>query len=103
MDLTQEDWVSQYEADTNAVILDVRTENECNEGIISNAINIDIYEGQGFIEKIEALDKSKNYYVYCRSGARSAKACEVMESLGFDHAFNLLGGILGWDGEIVSP
>jgi len=103
MDLTQEDWVSQYEADDNGVILDVRTENECNEGIIANALQIDIYEGQGFIEKIEALDKSKNYYVYCRSGARSAKACEVMESLGFENTFNLLGGILGWDGEIVSP
>jgi rhodanese-related sulfurtransferase len=103
MDLIQEDWVSQYEADENGVILDVRTENECNEGIIANALQIDIYEGQGFIDKIEALDKSKNYYVYCRSGARSAKACEVMESLGFEKTFNLLGGILGWDGEIVAP
>lgn len=101
MNLTQEDWVSQYEADENAVILDVRTENEYNEGSIANSINIDIYEGQGFIAKLEALDKSKNYYVYCRSGARSAKACEVMESLGFENAYNLLGGILDWDGEIV--
>ena len=103
MDLTQGEWLSQYEADENAVILDVRTENECDEGIIANAINIDIYEGQGFIAKLEALDKSKNYYVYCRSGARSAKACEVMESLGFENTYNLLGGILGWNGEIVSP
>jgi rhodanese-related sulfurtransferase len=103
MDLTQDEWLSQYEADENAVILDVRTENECNEGIIANAINLDIYEGQGFIAKLEALDKSKNYYVYCRSGARSAKACDVMESLGFERTYNLLGGILNWNGEIVSP
>jgi rhodanese-related sulfurtransferase len=103
MDLIQEDWVSQYEADDNAVILDVRTENECNEGIIANSINIDIYEGQGFVQKIEALDKTKKYYVYCRSGARSGKACELMESLGFENAYNLQGGILGWSGEIVSP
>jgi rhodanese-related sulfurtransferase len=101
MNLTQEDWVSQYEADENAVILDVRTENECNEGSIANSINIDIYEGQGFIAKLEALDKSKNYYVYCRSGARSAKACEVMQSLGFENTYNLLGGILEWNGDIV--
>ena len=103
MDLTQEDWISQYEADENALILDVRTEDECNNGIIPNAINIDIYKGEEFIEKLEALDKSKNYYVYCRSGARSAKACEVMDSLGFENAYNLEGGILDWDGEIVSP
>ena len=103
MDLTQEDWISQYEADENALILDVRTEDECNNGIIPNAINIDIYKGEEFIEKLEALDKSKNYYVYCRSGARSAKACEVMDNLGFENAYNLQGGIIDWDGEIVSP
>jgi rhodanese-related sulfurtransferase len=101
MDLTQEEWVSQYEADENAVILDVRTENECNEGSIADSINIDIYEGQGFIAKLEALDKTKKYYVYCRSGARSAKACEVMEGLGFAYTYNLLGGILEWNGDIV--
>ncbi|TRX16239.1 rhodanese-like domain-containing protein [Flavobacterium franklandianum] len=100
MNLTQEDWVSRLEADDKSVILDVRTGAECDEGVIPNAINIDIYEGQGFITKIEALDKSKNYYVYCRSGARSAKACEVMNSLGFENAFNLLGGIIEWEGEV---
>lgn len=103
MTLTQEDWVSQLEADENAVILDVRTEEECNNGIIPNAINIDIYEGQMFIEKLDSLDKTKNYYVYCRSGARSAKACEAMNNLGFENTYNLLGGIIEWDGEIVSP
>jgi rhodanese-related sulfurtransferase len=72
MNLTQEDWVSNLEADANAVILDVRTEDECNDGIIANAINIDI-QRIGFISEIEGLEKSKNYYVYCRSGARSAK------------------------------
>lgn len=101
MNLTQEEWVAQYEADANAVILDVRTEQEYNDGSIANSINIDIYEGQGFITKLEELDKSKNYYVYCRSGARSAKACETMQDLGFENAYNLLGGILEWNGEIV--
>ncbi|MDD2820522.1 MAG: rhodanese-like domain-containing protein [Flavobacterium sp.] len=103
MNLSQEDWISQFEADENAVILDVRTEAEYNDGIILNAINIDIHKGQEFIAELEALDKSKNYYVYCRSGARSAKACEIMNELGFETAYNLLGGILDWDGEVVAP
>lgn len=101
MNLTQEDWVSQFEADGNSVILDVRTEDECNEGMIPNAINIDIYEGQAFVDQLEGLDKSKNYYVYCRSGVRSAKACQVMNDLGFENTYNLLGGFLEWNGEIV--
>jgi rhodanese-related sulfurtransferase len=101
MNLTQEEWVSQFEADENAVILDVRTEDECDQGIIEGAINIDIHKGQEFIDAIEALDKNKNYYVYCRSGVRSAKACEIMNELGIEHAYNLLGGIIEWNGDIV--
>ncbi|WP_035673176.1 rhodanese-like domain-containing protein [Flavobacterium sp. 83] len=101
MNLTQEDWVAQFEADENAVILDVRTEDETNDGIIANAILIDIHKGQGFIDEIQALDKSKNYYVYCRSGMRSAKACEIMNELGFENTYNLLGGIIEWNGDIV--
>ena len=101
MNLTQEDWVLQLEADENSVILDVRTEDECNQGVIPNSINIDIYLGQEFMEQLETLDKTKNYYVYCRSGARSAKACEAMNTLGFENAYNLLGGILEWNGDVV--
>jgi rhodanese-related sulfurtransferase len=103
MNLTQEDWIEQLEDDSNAVILDVRTEQEYNDGIIASAINIDIHQGPIFISAIEALDKTKNYYVYCRSGARSAKACEIMNELGFENAFNLVGGILDWNGEVVAP
>lgn len=103
MNLSQQDWISQLEADTNAVILDVRTEDECNEGIIPNAIMIDIYKGQGFIYQIEELDKSKNYYVYCKAGGRSAQACAVMNQLGFENTFNLEGGFMQWKGEVAFP
>ena len=103
MNLSQQDWISQLEADTNAVILDVRTEDECNEGIIPNAIMIDIYKGQGFIYQVEELDKSKNYYVYCKAGGRSAQACAVMNQLGFENTFNLEGGFMQWQGEVAFP
>lgn len=103
MNLSQENWVSQFEADENAIILDVRTKDECDDGIIPNAINIDIHMGQDFINAIEKLDKNKNYYVYCRSGMRSAKACEIMNQLGFENAYNLAGGIIEWEGEVVQP
>jgi len=103
MNLQQEDWVSQLEADTNAVILDVRTEDEWNDGIIPNAINIDIYKGQGFIYALEELDKSKNYYVYCKAGGRSEQACNIMNQLGFENTYNLIGGMMQWKGEVVQP
>ena len=100
-DLTQEEWVSQLENDDNAVVLDVRTDNEVADGIIENAIHLDIYKVQEFIVEIEELDKTKNYYVYCRSGNRSGQACNIMEQLGFDNAYNLEGGILEWEGDLV--
>lgn len=99
--LSQVAWKQQLANDANAVILDVRTDEEVAEGMIPNAIQIDIYKGQGFIYKLEELDKTKNYYVYCRSGARSGQACAIMNQLGFKNAFNLAGGILEWDGDLV--
>jgi len=98
MNLEQEDWRDQLNNDANAVILDVRTEDEFSEGMIPGAINIDIYKGQGFIYSIEELDKSKNFYVYCAAGVRSANACGVMQQLGFENVFNLVGGFSNWDG-----
>jgi rhodanese-related sulfurtransferase len=103
MNLSQEDWISQFESDENAFILDVRTEAEFNDGFIANAIQIDIHQTADFLEQIQKLDKNKNYYVYCRSGARSAKACTIMNELGFENTYNLVGGILDWDGEVVNP
>lgn len=100
-DLKQEKWASQLEKDPNAVILDVRTEEEVERGYIPNAINIDIYQGQDFIDEVEKLDKAKNYYVYCRSGKRSAQACSIMKELGFANTYNLLGGFLEWEGDIA--
>jgi rhodanese-related sulfurtransferase len=100
-DLTQEEWVFKLTDDANAVVIDVRTDVEVAGGIIPNAIHIDIYKGQEFLDDIEALDKSKNYYVYCRSGNRSGKACAIMHQLGFENAYNLGGGIVEWEGDLV--
>ena len=100
-DLSQQEWTSRLNADENAVILDVRTPEEVAQGMIPNAMAIDIYKGQGFIDEIEKLDKTKTYYVYCRSGARSGQACSVMNQLGFKNAYNLTGGFMEWQGEVA--
>lgn len=99
-DLTQSDWKKKLNEDENAVILDVRTQDEVDEGKIPNSVHIDIHRGQGFIYEVDALDKSKNYYVYCRSGGRSGQACAVMNQLGFENTYNLIGGISEWKGAI---
>ena len=87
--------------DPEALIMDVRTPREWSEGYISGTtLFIDI-NNEPFEDSIQKLDKTKTYLVYCRSGARSAKACRIMELNGFTGAlYNLAHGIIEWDGEV---
>lgn len=100
-DINQDEWQEFLQDDKNAVILDVRTPGEVEEGYIGNMTHIDFLEGQTFLEEIEKLDKSKNYYIYCRSGNRSGQACDIMEQMGFETTYNLEGGFMNWTGDIV--
>ena len=53
------------------------------------------------MDEINKLDKKNSIYIYCRSGARSFQACELMGQFGFEKVYNLEGGILDWKGEII--
>ena len=48
-DLSQNEWASQLESDSKSIILDVRTDAEVEEGMIPEAIHLDIHQGQAFI------------------------------------------------------
>jgi rhodanese-related sulfurtransferase len=97
--LTSREFQSEINGNTTAELIDVRTPGEYRSGKIPGAINIDIMD-EKFLRAIQRLDKSKTYYVYCRSGGRSANACHLMAQQGFNVA-NLAGGISGWQGDIV--
>jgi rhodanese-related sulfurtransferase len=99
-ELNSKEWREKASSDSNAVILDVRTDEEFEEGIIEGAIQMDILNPGEFMQKAQELDPSKSYYVYCRAGGRSAQACAVLNSLGFNETYNLVGGISEWDGPI---
>ena len=100
-DLTQDLWRAQLEGDDNAVILDVRTDLEVEEGYIPNSKHMDVQNPPVFMEIAQELDSGKNYYVYCRSGSRSTQACMILGSLGIGNTYNLLGGFEEWTGEIT--
>ncbi|MBO9313975.1 MAG: molybdopterin-synthase adenylyltransferase MoeB [Chloroflexus sp.] len=51
-------------------------------------------------ERINELDPSREMVVYCRSGARSGRAVELLKSVGFRKVKNLVGGILRWADEV---
>ena len=83
-----------------AVLLDVRRPDEFAQGHLPGAVNIDV-TGPDFAQGIAQLDKTKPTYVYCRSGARSARAAEQLVQAGFPHVTNMLGGVLDWPGALT--
>lgn len=95
VDLEVKEFIEQARKDSNAVILDVRTPGETAEGVIPGAIELDYNSGQ-FAREFKNLDKTKTYYVYCRSGGRSANASQELYDHGFTHVYNLLGGYMGY-------
>ncbi|MFN3530857.1 MAG: rhodanese-like domain-containing protein [Bacteroidia bacterium] len=92
--LAAAEFKSQMDADKSAVLIDVRSPGEYAGGKIKGAKNINVSSGD-FQQKIAKLDKDKNYYVYCRSGARIGMACSSMAAAGLK-VVNLSGGIMRW-------
>lgn len=84
-----------------ALVIDVRTPAEWQEGVIDGADIFIDYNGVNFKQELAKLDKSKTYVVYCRSGGRSAGASQVMVDNGFKHVINMQGGIMSWTGKLV--
>lgn len=99
-ELAPDAWAELQEQTSESVILDVRTAEEFESGYIKGALNMDIRGGPDFLASIESLDKSKSYFVYCRSGARSGQACQLMSQMGFSALYNLDGGVLAWEGDL---
>lgn len=98
--ISQQTWFKLLENNDNATIIDVRTPDEWKQGIIGNAQTANIFDEIEFIAFLDALDRDKEYFMYCRSGARSGNACQMMDQMGFKTTYNLVGGILNWTGEV---
>ena len=73
-------------------LIDVRSNQEYEEGHLDGAINISLYN----IEKqIGNYVKNKRNIIilYCSSGGRSREAKRILENLGYEEVYNLKGGI----------
>lgn len=80
----------------DVTVLDVRTPQEWEQGVIEGAVMIDYYKDD-FADKVNQLDKNKPVYVYCAKGGRSSDAAEMMVEAGFSKVYNLDGGITAWN------
>src|SRR5438477_9923321 len=81
--------------------LDVREPNEWNVEHIPDAVHLPLARVESEVESV-LPDKSAPIVVYCRSGRRSFNAQQTMLRLGYENVENMEGGILDWDGPVVS-
>ena len=96
--VSMEEGLELMEADSDYILLDVRRDDEFEEGHIPGAINIP-NESIGTEEIAELPDKNQTIYVYCRSGNRSKQASQKLVDLGYTDVIEF-GGIIDYSGEI---
>jgi len=83
-----------------AIILDVRNEDEYLTGHIKNAILLPVNDLQERANEL-LLDFEQLILIYCRSGNRSARAATYLAELGFTRVYDF-GGIIDWPYEIIA-
>lgn len=73
------------------ILIDVRTPEEFKAGHIDNAQNINWFD-ENFSAQINDIAKDETIYLYCKKGGRSAKAANLLDSLGYKSVIDLTGG-----------
>ncbi len=79
-----------------AVIIDVREQNEWDDKHIPGAIHIPVAQLNNRLSELEQY-KDRPVIMQCRSGRRSAQGALVLHNAGFKKVYNMEGGILAWD------
>lgn len=89
------DFWNGFQGDSDAILIDVRRPEEIDQSKIEGAIELN-FESANFASQINKLDRGKTYYIYCRTGNRSAQAAQLMNDMGFESIIDLAGGIQSW-------
>jgi rhodanese-related sulfurtransferase len=79
----------------NALVLDIRENDEYKSGHVLNAIHIPLGKLKGRTGELLKY-QDRPIVVVCRSGNRSATACAILGKQGFAQAHNLAGGVVAW-------
>jgi rhodanese-related sulfurtransferase len=98
MNITAEEAKQIMDSEEGCIILDVRAQEEYDEGHIPGAILIPHTEIDARAEEV-LTDKDQLILVYCRSGRRSKIAAEALVELGYTN-IKEFGGIIDWPYEV---
>ena len=98
VNITAEEAKKIMDTEDGYIILDVRTQEEYDQGHIPGAVLIPDTEIEAKAEEV-LTDKDQLLLVYCRSGRRSKLASEILVELGYTN-IKEFGGIIDWPYEI---
>lgn len=93
-DITVEELKELLEGNTPIHLIDVRNPDEYEEDNLGGTL-IPLGDLPDSLDQLEAL-KGQDIYIHCRSGARSARAKQILISEGFDKVHNVTGGIMAY-------
>ena len=98
VNITAEEAKEIMDTEDSYIILDVRTQEEYDQGHIPGAVLIPDTEIEAKAEEV-LTDKDQLLLVYCRSGRRSKLAAEALVELGYTN-IKEFGGIIDWPYEV---
>lgn len=97
-EITVTELKEKIDAGENVQLIDVRQPDEFAFAKIDSARLIPLGE---IIKRKDEIDTTLDTVVFCRSGARSAKAIQNLQKKGFQgNLINLIGGILAWSDQV---
>ncbi|MFO7170010.1 MAG: molybdopterin-synthase adenylyltransferase MoeB [Chloroflexota bacterium] len=96
-EITPREVAAWLEREDRPFLLDVREANEWEIGHLPGAVRISVNE---LPARLNELDTAREMVVYCRSGARSGRAVDLLRQAGFRKVKNMVGGILRWSDEV---
>jgi rhodanese-related sulfurtransferase len=96
IDLSSEEFDELISTEDNYLLLDVRTQEEYDEGHFEGALLIPNDELEERVVEIEEYE-DQLVIVYCRSGNRSSSAAGWLVDQGFTDVYNLETGLSGYN------
>lgn len=97
--ITPDEFKEMMDNDEDFILVDVRTQEEYDEGHIIGSILIPVDVIKDQAEQI-LTDKESKIIIYCRTGNRFQTAGEILKDLGYKNIYDL-GGIVDWPYETV--
>ena len=99
-DVSNDEFAALMASKEGALLLDVRTPEEWNEGHLAGAAHADYWGDEAAFEAaMNAIPRDRPVLVYCAGGGRSGLTAKELIEAGHQEVYNLEDGLSGWKGQ----